>query len=130
MSYTCLPTLQTLDRDYFEYPGQPLVLAACILQAFHSPEEAASKNTRGDSQAEASSLIPGAGGQPSKALEALLRLRAHQDAARALRELHEGWRRTVGSDNFPEAFQPGQEKAERLEPALCAVLQQLLGKGA
>lgn len=130
MNYLCLPTLRALDRDYFEYPGQPLVLAACILQAFHSPEEAASRNTHGDPQAEASSLIPGAGGQPSQALEALLRLRTHQDVDRALRELHEGWRRTVGPDNFPEAFQPGQEKAGRLEPALRAALQQLLSKEA
>lgn len=124
------PTAQELPGfnemiQYFEYPGQPLVLAACILLAFPSIEDAARTTPRGHSSAEASILVPGAGGQPSKALVVLLRFKQDRDVDEAIRTLHADWRRSVSPSNFPQAFEPGQKKAERLEPVLRAVLERL-----
>lgn len=121
-----LPKFEEINQ-YFEYPGQPLVLAACILLAFPTIEVAARKAPSGSgySSAEASCLVPGAGGQPSKALDVLLQFEQDRDVEKAIQALHDGWRRSVSSSNFPEAFELGQKKAEQLEPALRAALERL-----
>lgn len=123
-----LPSNAVLRRDYEEYPCQPLVCAAAIVSAFASPELAAVRCVSRDGTpqefcaAEGHSEIPGAGGQASKAALALLRFRQHHSIDTVIAELHQGWRNTVGGGNFDKAFEPGQKKAEALEPALRVAL--------
>lgn len=113
-----------MSREHFVYPGQPLVLAWHILTLYPSPEAAAEPaidqrgNPFGWSVAESNPTIPGAGGQVTKALDALLRYREHGRLDRVIRDLHDAWRRTISASNHPEAFHPGQDAAEQLEPQL------------
>lgn len=123
-----LPSQYVLLAEYEEYPGQPLVCAAAIVKTFPFPEAAAVRCTSLDGTphsfcaAEGHSEIPGAGGQASKAAFALLRYRQHGSIDKVIAELHEGWRNTVGGGNFDEAYEPGQKKAEALEPMLRTAL--------
>lgn len=123
-----LPSNATLRTDYEEYPGQPLVCAAAIVSAFPSPEAAAVRCVGRDGTplnfctAEGSSEVPGAGGQASKAAFALMAYRKHGSIDKVIAELHDGWRNTVGGGNHDKAFEPGQQKAEALEPMLRAAL--------
>lgn len=123
-----LPSNAMLRTDYEEYPGQPLVCAAAIVSAFPSPEAAAVRCVGRDGTplnfctAEGHSEVPGAGGQASKAAFALLRYRQHGSIDKVIEELHQSWRDTVGGGNFDKAFEPGQKKAESLEPALRSAL--------
>lgn len=128
MNSPLLPNPRELRQDYFQYPGQPLVLAAWVLQMYPDIRQAAIRNGRGDMAAEASSDIPGAGGQVTKAVEILLAFDDHRDVDRAIQELHAAWRRSVGGGNHDDVFQPGQEKAERLEPMLQAHLGNVFPK--
>jgi hypothetical protein len=118
MARELLPDPRSLLLDTYVYPGHPVVLAAQIVHAFGSVEEASRVVWHGVSAAEASAQISGAGGQPTKALTALLAYRDHKNLDVLLHDLHTGWRRTISSSNHPDAFEPGQRKAQILEPAL------------
>ncbi len=120
-------------RDlYFVYPGQPLVIATFITYLYASPEMAAvpsksriAQNPQSWCAAEGNVEIPGAGGQATKAVEALMRFRKHGSIDEVIKELHEQWERTVGprSGNHESAFDLGQKRAEALEPKLREALK-------
>lgn len=112
-------------RDYNVYPTQEIVSAAHILLEYDSPEEANldaltfDGESHGFRSAEGNSNIPGAGGQATKAVEALLRFRDHGSIDQVIEDLHASWKRTVGpgTGNHENAYEPGMEKAKLLEPA-------------
>lgn len=52
--------------------------------------------------------------------------RQHGSIDMVISDLYNAWRRTISEGNHPEAFIPGQEKAEELEPVLRKVLVQWL----
>ena len=112
-----------LRMDFFVYPGQPLVSAACIVQLYRKVEDAAEKTAHGYSEAEGNRGVPGAGGQASKAVQALMGFRSHGSIDQVIKDLHTGWRHTVHPGNFDDAFDPGQAKAEELEPELREALK-------
>jgi hypothetical protein len=118
-----LPTTVTLERHHFLYPGQPLVLAACVLREYHNPESAAIPRVYEDGKvtpwchAESNAKIPGAGNQTTYAVDALMRYRKHGSIDEVINELHAAWKRTCPSDK-PDAFVTGQKLAEKLEPDL------------
>ena len=105
-------------REFFEYPGQPLVSAAYIVAIYDSPEEAGGKTEYGFCEAEGNNQIPGAGNQATKAVEALMGYRKHGSVDQVVKDLHSWWRRSVFPGNHPETYEPGQKKAEALEPEL------------
>jgi hypothetical protein len=123
-----LPTPTQLTIYHHEYPGQPLVSAACIVQLYESPEAAAERSPHGWFVAEGNANIPGAGGQATKAVIALLNYREHGSIDQVIEELHDGWRRTVHPGNFHDRLEPGMEKAKAIEPKLRKVLEVWLNK--
>lgn len=127
-----LPSLSALNK-FSVYPTQPLVSAAMIIACYPSPEAATVPRcgTRTWEHhswyaAEGDARISGAGGQASKAIDALLKYRQHGSIDMVISDLHNAWRRTISDSNYPEAFIPGQEKANELEPVLRKVLVQWL----
>lgn len=118
-----LPSPWELRRDYDVYPTPPLISAACIVQLFPNLEAAAARTEHGWCAAEGAHDVPGAGGQATKAVRAMERYRDHGDVDLVLVELHEGWRRTVHPGNFEDRYEPGNEKAEAIEPLLRPVLE-------
>jgi hypothetical protein len=104
-------------REFFEYPGQPLVSAAYIVAIYDSPEEAGATG-RHFKAAEENGQIPGAGNQATQAVKTLMGYRQHGSVDQVLKDLHSGWRRSVFPGNFPEAYESGQRKAKALEPEL------------
>jgi hypothetical protein len=121
-----LPTTLTIARNFDVYPGQPLVSAACIMREYHNPETAALPCISHAGEvlswyaAEGNGNIPGAGGQTTRAVDALLRFRQHGSIDQVIWELHEGWKQTVGpgTGNHESKFEEGQKKAQELEPQL------------
>lgn len=132
--YTPPKALPTRLREFAEYPGQPLVSAAYIVATFRSPEEAALPSIDRDGRehgwcvAEGTSEIPGAGGQATKAVAVLLAYRKHGSIDKVIETLHEGWERTCGfgTGNHEHAYEPGMEKARKLEPMLRQALAEWL----
>lgn len=125
-----LPSKLDIHLKYHEYPGQPLVSAASIVAVFPSVEAAAvpSLDSQGKPhgwcEAESCGDVHGAGGQAGKAVDALMKYRLHGSIDKVIAELHADWFQTVrpGSGNHEQRFEPGQKKAEALEPMLRAAL--------
>lgn len=108
--------IRLINTDYNVYPTQPLVCAAVIIRVFDTPEAANELTERGRCEAESNSYIPGASNQPTKAVNALMDYRNHRSINQVIEDLHDGWRQTITSSNHPDQFEPGQKKAEQLEP--------------
>jgi len=121
-----LPSAEAIRQDYFTYPGQALVAAACIVQTYRKVEDAAERTRHGFCEAEGNSAIPGAGGVATNAVSALMGYRRHGDIDQVIHDLHDDWDRLTGpgTGNYEEVHEEGQRRAVELERRLRVDLTQ------
>jgi hypothetical protein len=109
----------TFMKEQAVYPGHPVTIAFCIVNAFETYEEAFAPTPHNFAEALGSCAIPGAGGCVSSALHLLSHLRQGLDTTKALEIADDTWARTDSQkEQYSERWAKGQEQADRFKAKL------------